>query len=190
MTKCINKARELLVKQDITSFALNIEQMRFAQAIYFDTFAGYSEAVGIPESVFYLIKDGCAVIKGDVHIVLTRKTIPQRQRWTLAHEIGHICLGHTCDNMSEERQANSFASELLLPELVVLELQKRLGRTLMVSEAAELFGVSRSATQSKLNTVAGKEIYSAYLKSEIMSKYDSLIENYVKKHGKKICLTM
>lgn len=51
-----------------------------------------------------------------------------RQRFTIAHEIGHYLLGHTTDfcsfderkttdpRGSNERQANIFASELLMPD--------------------------------------------------------------------------
>lgn len=53
---------------------------------------------------------------------------PHRQRFTIAHEIGHYVLGHTTDfcsfderatgdpRSSNERQANIFASELLMPD--------------------------------------------------------------------------
>ena len=42
-----------------------------------------------------------------------------RQRFTIAHEIGHLLLGHTCtsrdDGTYNEREANAFAAELLVP---------------------------------------------------------------------------
>ena len=53
---------------------------------------------------------------------------PHRQRFTIAHEIGHFVLGHSTDfcsfdehatgdpRSSNERQANVFASELLMPD--------------------------------------------------------------------------
>lgn len=42
-----------------------------------------------------------------------------RKRFTIAHEIGHLLLGHlecTQHNAWHERDANRFASELLMPE--------------------------------------------------------------------------
>jgi Zn-dependent peptidase ImmA (M78 family) len=44
-----------------------------------------------------------------------------RRRFTLAHEIGHLLLGHTCNNdqtikSHEEKEADIFASELLVPK--------------------------------------------------------------------------
>lgn len=43
-----------------------------------------------------------------------------RQRFTIAHEIGHLLMGHTCsqrdnDGSFNETEANAFASELLMP---------------------------------------------------------------------------
>ena len=41
-----------------------------------------------------------------------------RRRFTIAHEIGHLLMGHTCSNSKEnnsEIEANTFASELLIP---------------------------------------------------------------------------
>ncbi len=42
-----------------------------------------------------------------------------RQRFTIAHEIGHLLLGHTCSELDidkdAEAEANQFAAELLMP---------------------------------------------------------------------------
>ncbi len=41
-----------------------------------------------------------------------------RRRFTIAHELGHLYLGHTCggdQNDNKEKEANQFAAELLVP---------------------------------------------------------------------------
>lgn len=42
-----------------------------------------------------------------------------RRRFTIAHELGHLYMGHTCDgqakNSNREIEANQFAAELLIP---------------------------------------------------------------------------
>lgn len=42
-----------------------------------------------------------------------------RRRFTIAHEVGHLLMGHTCDgeekNSNKEIEANQFAAELLVP---------------------------------------------------------------------------
>jgi Zn-dependent peptidase ImmA (M78 family) len=186
----ISTARDLIIKQDITSFALEIQAMKFEKTIYFDTFDNYAGTVGVPMWTFESFKDGCAVIKDDIHLILTRKTKSKRQRFTIAHELGHICLGHVSDGEEQEQQANQFACELLMPELVVLALQCRLSRSLTADEVGELFGVSKAAAAVRLRQLSRKEIFSAYRKAEIMAKYQELIEKYVRNNRKKLCLTL
>ncbi|MST50370.1 ImmA/IrrE family metallo-endopeptidase [Mobiluncus holmesii] len=45
----------------------------------------------------------------------------ERLTFTLAHELGHIILNHSCSNESyvrEEQEANFFASYLLMPDII------------------------------------------------------------------------
>ncbi len=39
---------------------------------------------------------------------------PDERRCTIAHELGHAHHGHTCDSLTAERQADTFAAELLI----------------------------------------------------------------------------
>lgn len=54
-------------------------------------------------------------------IEINAKTPGDRQRWTLAHELGHLVLhGAIRGRVDEvEEQADAFAAELLLPESVM-----------------------------------------------------------------------
>ena len=77
-----------------------------------------------------------------------------RQRFSLGHELGHICLGHPpeselsvaerkkCDN-----EADEFAAELLMP-LELLKAEVRPGRN--IEELARLFKVSPEAMYRKI----------------------------------------
>ncbi len=79
-----------------------------------------------------------------------------RQRYTLAHEIGHIVLGHIhkkyiiwdsiIQDITHEREANIFAAELLMPEKEVIEKAK----TLSLEELSAYFRVSKSSMQIRL----------------------------------------
>ena len=189
MSVTIDKARDVLVGQDITSFKMNVANLRLTQKVIFDTFQNYAKATGIPVDTFSLIKDGCTMIRGSTYIILTDEhTAANRKNWTLAHEVGHVVLGHIKDESCEERQANGFASELLLPELVVLELQRKLQRPLCEDELSRLFGVSKSAAGVRLRQIGRKSRFSPYLKNEIIVKYSRLIDKYIKKEN--LCLTM
>lgn len=73
---------------------------------------------------------------GNYLTVFDETPFPSRIRWTLAHEIGHIMLGHLTDfeetslnrGLSEgkyrvlEREADTFAAELLAPMAVLREI--------------------------------------------------------------------
>jgi len=75
---------------------------------------------------------------------------PHRQRFTVAHEIGHLLLGHTGKNFildlnskkPEEIEANQFAAELLMPspflkaDIKKSKDPKTLARRYWVSEEA------------------------------------------------------
>ena len=78
-------------------------------------------------------------------ILYNSEQTPQRIRWTISHELGHIMLNHfrgVCADTNKEAAANYFARELLLP-LAVLD---RLGAR-SAEEIAELCNVSLEAAQ-------------------------------------------
>jgi Zn-dependent peptidase ImmA (M78 family) len=98
---------------------------------------------------------------GDGHqIVLRGATSEQRRRFTIAHEIGHFVLhphrlaperGGASGNTAwqqQEREADQFAAELLMPEDLVREAVVLHGPD--AARLADQFGVSRQAMQARL----------------------------------------
>jgi Zn-dependent peptidase ImmA (M78 family) len=91
---------------------------------------------------------------------------PVRQRFTVAHEIGHHVLGHTqygrrfrdnpenysMSSLPEEREANSFAAELLMP-LSQLEYMLYVQNVDDISQLAEIFNVSEIAMAIRLRNL-------------------------------------
>ncbi len=83
---------------------------------------------------------------------------PVRQRFTVAHELGHHVLGHTnsprdagnfySSGDPKERQANRFAAELLMPEAFVRHYYS--SGFASVASLAQLFGVSKDAMGYRL----------------------------------------
>jgi len=82
-----------------------------------------------------------------------------RRRFTIAHEIGHFVLhpercrperGGAVNEAGrmEEREADAFAAELLMPEHLVREAVREQG--LDVARLADRFEVSRKAMQTRL----------------------------------------
>lgn len=113
--------------------------------------------------------DGWCLVRGEKAIVhLNNKLTPQRQRFTLAHELGHLILGvpsvvgETYEDMlrsdsEEERRVNELASALLIPakiakqslsELpVVSAALQKLAKRAKVSELAAAVRVCNLASE-------------------------------------------
>ena len=91
--------------------------------------------------------DGLAALVNDYHIIVISKNWPgDRQRFTLAHELGHLMLdGKLADTVDEEKASDRFAGAFLLPSE---PLTQKLGDKRKNLEIAELslikkeFGVS------------------------------------------------
>lgn len=84
---------------------------------------------------------------------------PVRQRFTVAHELGHFALGHNdaprdsgnfqSSGDPRERQANRFAAELLMPSSLVKQYYQN-GVASSVEALANIFGVSKDAMGYRL----------------------------------------
>jgi len=107
----------------------------------------------------------------DLIIGVNADDSPARQRFTIAHEIGHLKLhqsGFFVDRAyrawrddlpsdpNEERQANWFAAELLMPESMITTVartvvdQRSMGDDALIGALAERFNVSRQAMGFRL----------------------------------------
>jgi Zn-dependent peptidase ImmA (M78 family) len=90
----------------------------------------------------------------------------ERQRFTIAHELGHYIYNHDEDKFglnyrdgnrkrnSAERQADDFAAEILMPSpMVRKKLKEYSDARPTISEVASLFGVSKDAMRVKLENM-------------------------------------
>lgn len=137
----------------------------------------------IHQQTFEDMVSGVLLIQGDErHIMVNKAHHPNRQRFTIAHEIGHLVLHHNSGDRlfidthlrayqrrgspasgayeepgstttpAEEREANQFASALLMPRASILSMTE--GREfwdeLHVAALAAEFGVSEQAMTIRL----------------------------------------
>ena len=118
-------------------------------------------ALGIQVKLYESQDDssGCSKMYGDMPIIQVDKNCTlERQRFTTAHELGHILLGHVgkCNNLvnrepsphDNEREvaANVFASRLLAPACILHELKVK-----SAEEIAKLCGISLQSAEFRLN---------------------------------------
>lgn len=101
------------------------------------------------------IKDGCCIIdkKRGINIVLydAFNTNFERRNWSLAHEVGHIYMGHTKNGKFEEIEAHYFASQLFMPEFTLFMIEKTYG-SFDAYDIMEIFGVSYQAAQKRIDS--------------------------------------
>lgn len=114
-----NLVWEILIRERINSLPVSV--------------SGLCRNMGIP---IYLdeLKDGNSgkslIINGQPVIIVNKTEPPERQRFTAAHELGHIMLGHvgkyklvnrepSASDNPIEQAANVFASRLLAPACVL-----------------------------------------------------------------------
>lgn len=113
---------------------------------------------------------GSVIIKdGEPVIYVARNHLRVRQRFTIAHEVGHLALGHL-DNFEgeliddakrlrsatwnkEEREANAYAAELLMSKYWVKRAISAGIRT--IDELSVLFDVSGQAMSIRLRNLRG-----------------------------------
>lgn len=109
---------------------------------------------------------GCVELVGSKYVI--RYNVLDavvRQRFTVAHEVGHVALGHlsaatklfrdTASNYSTgsyspvEREANAFAAELLMPDNIVKFVVEQ-HKVTDTNQLANLFNVSQVAMRYRL----------------------------------------
>lgn len=65
--------------------------------------------------------DGLSEVVKDIPLIVLLNDIDgERQRFTIAHELGHLVLNIKDENLNEEKMCNKFASSLLMPKDAVI----------------------------------------------------------------------
>lgn len=135
---------------------------------------------------------GCvALINDELYIVLDRTVSIQRQRYTMAHELGHIVLEHTLRNSlllrntdredvlvftdTQEYQAERFAMNLLAPACVLwgLDIHKAddIAKICNISEQSAKKRADRMRTLYKRNMFLSSD-----LEKQVYQQFKKFIE--------------
>lgn len=167
--KCTIEATKLLYQQDVSNRILNVQELTYDKKIIFDSIQNYSQLTRRPLTDFLsedkqMLRDGCTIYSpdNDIYLVLYNGFCShfEHLNWTLAHEVGHIYLGHTEDGDTEEVEAHFFASQLFMPEYSIFMMAHEYG-PVYPEALTEIFGVSNEAAKKRISTMKKKNCFSA-----------------------------
>lgn len=172
-----DKAWAFLINNAITSFPVDIVSCIRKEKI---TLLTYGEGVTLL-AVLGMRPEGEAMnvyIRNVPHIFYDPIFAgPQHLRFTLAHELGHIILGHA-PPYSEftEREANIFARNILMPAIICHE-----EKLFTPNQIATFFSVSKEAAGIRAERIAELEYRNAWGTSPLERRYREL---YLKARNK------
>lgn len=171
--------------QRLRSLFLDVTKLRYDHPILFRPYGVFCRETRMTLAQLREqadLRDGCMLRRTrggtTVSIVLYNEEQPniRRRNFTLAHEIGHIYLGHEEDATEEETEANMFASELLMPTGLVWELFRRTRGVLSPDDLCQVFAVSRQAAANRLRGM-GKQYRPSPLDKAIVNHLGRLLPN-------------
>ena len=132
-------------------------------------------------------KSGITIKKKDIFYIIYRDTEPSRRcRFTIAHELGHIFLGHLLINTpvyrtfavrnDNESAANVFARNLLAPACVLHELKVFTAR-----DIANLCNISLEAATYREKRMRELEMRNAWylhpMEEQVYKQFEMYIKN-------------
>ena len=146
-------AAALLLRQPLAgAYALHFLDYRHLVldgGILIASFSDYENKIGKP--LPDRLPDGAAVRFQNKILLFYNDAVspPSRIAFTIAHELGHVLLGHAGPTPAEERQANRFAAALLMPEAVIRFLDCQAGRPLSPEDMTTYFAASLPACRRR-----------------------------------------
>lgn len=197
--KTRNAAWEIMIDYNIKSLPVQMQKLCSDMGIDIFNYQSGSELIKILKLERNAHdNDGFTIKVNEKYIIFYDDTIKPhgRSRFTLAHELGHIVLGHiesnniSCRNRATmwnkgehsainklEAQANIFASRLLAPAFVLHELHID-----TIDKMMTLTGLSRQASLIRLQRMSILEhrnkFYSHPLERKLREQFEFFINNY------------
>lgn len=185
-----NTAWKTLIDCQVRALPIDLLQIVRHYGIHI---AAYSRCSAIHQMPYeYISSDGFTQRAEDILIIYINDTVKSaaRRRFTVAHELGHIVLGHPLDtvtargaatsirNSIQEAQANAFACGLLMPAGVLHAIGAE-----SAGRIRSLCGVSPVAATYRADRLAelrGRHMFGSHpLERVVLEQFDDFI-NYSK----------
>ncbi|MBQ6040920.1 MAG: ImmA/IrrE family metallo-endopeptidase [Oscillospiraceae bacterium] len=177
--KAQNCATDFLLQCRIKSLVFEPRDYDFSSSgIIIDTIQNYAKIVRGNVTDFQGRNiDGCYVVKyNGFNIILYDESLDHNTEHTvfgLTHELGHIFCGHRDDDGIEdsvkEVEANFFAAQVLMPEIVVYHiLQHYCSQGIDSFDLMGLFGVSYEAASKRIKTFNNKGFWNVSERDQLL----------------------
>ena len=170
------EAYKIILSQERFSFPINPLKIKLpGYNIQIVSLQEYASIVGFSINDLTLnstFNDGYTYKRGNFIFIFYNNFIDTKERitWTIAHELGHIVLGHQTQSDINEVEANFFAAQLLVPQCVLMQLIKN-GVNLTPQYISSKFRISNEASQHCIETL--KKV----IDKNISTEYDDIIIN-------------
>ena len=189
MTTARILAQTLLLAQKPARLPVRVEKLRFDKRLVIDSLGHYCALTGhtvaaLSAGVGNALRDGCTLVKqqknGPIYVILYNEQAGSagRRSFTLAHEVGHIYLAHTADDLAQEQEADAFAAELLMPQILAAEyLKLARGREDPVRALSQAFAVSAQMAGVGLSQLGRRGRVFTELERALLVRYQSALPN-------------
>ena len=174
---------KLLLAQNSLAPVIDVRDMILPKSIRILSFGEYSRITGYSVNELTsdgVYNDGYTIVADKLRIVLYNSDYdvlcPQRLRFSLAHEIGHIFLKHTEDDDKSEEEANYFASQIVAHDAIAVSmLTGSWNRDL--NFIREQFGLSWDAAGIKLKNINRNKRSYTNAEYQLFCKYKHLFSS-------------
>lgn len=182
-------AWQMLIDCQITELPVNVGQICQHYGWRLTSYqAGHKAIAALGLSDLTKQTDGFCLYSGGRYYIFYDDTMPHtRQRFTVAHEIGHIMLGHigdgqctrinrepAADDAPEETQANQFAARILAPAWVLHSIH-----ALTPAEIADACEISITAASFRAQRMELLERRGRYLSHPLERQVAKQFNSYI-----------
>ena len=187
-----NVATNFLLNHNVEGLAFNPRNLDlFSEGIIIDTIENYAKLTNQPVSCFIGRNiDGCYVVKRrDYALILYSENNTDskaHKTFGIVHELGHIYCGHSSDGTVQEIEANFFAAQVLMPEIVIYYIMYHY-QDLKISaiDLINIFDVSYDAACKRITTFNNKKFWNCDKNDKLLlSKFKPFIKEYYKNKNK------